>query len=214
MSFHDSHKIPTYPFKNEYKGIKSILGFIGMYYLKHLHKYIDYIVTYSKDKEIYRIPTIITSNGVDLEKIKPKKESRSKDINMIAVANFSMWHGYDRIIEGLNNYYKNDCKDNVYLYLVGSGEYLKVYQSLIKKYNLEKYVFVLGAKSGYELDFVYNKCNIAIDACGRHRSGVYYNSSLKGKEYCAKGLPIVSGVETELDYIKDYKLCGLNIELL
>ena len=34
---------------------------------------------------------------------------------------------------------------------------------------------------------------------GRHRSGVFYNSSLKGKEYCAKGLVIISGVKTELD---------------
>lgn len=34
---------------------------------------------------------------------------------------------------------------------------------------------------------------------GRHRSGVSFNSSLKGKEYCAKGLIIVSGVKTELD---------------
>ena len=40
---------------------------------------------------------------------------------------------------------------------------------------------------------------------GRHRSGVFYNSSLKGKEYCAKGLPIVSGVETELDSHPEYE---------
>ena len=33
---------------------------------------------------------------------------------------------------------------------------------------------------------------------------MYYNSSLKGKEYCAKGLIIVSGVETELDNSKDF----------
>ena len=40
---------------------------------------------------------------------------------------------------------------------------------------------------------------------GRHRSGVFYNSSLKGKEYCAYGLVIVSGVRTELDNDATYK---------
>ena len=46
--------------------------------------------------------------------------------------------------------------------------------------------------------------DIGLDSMGRHRSGVYYNSSLKGKEYCAYGLLIVSGVETELDNAADF----------
>jgi hypothetical protein len=50
------------------------------------------------------------------------------------------------------------------------------------------------------LNDIYNISDIAIDSLGRHRSNVMYNSTLKGKEYCAKGLPIVSGVKTEFDY--------------
>lgn len=199
-------EFPTYPFINEYSGVKIVLSWMAMYYLKILYKYVDYIITYSRDKEIYGIPTINISNGVNINEIKEKKESNSKSINMIAVALFSKWHGYDRLIEGLNNYYKrNTFHKDIHLYLIGSGEYLSSYINLVNKYKLNKVIHILGAKYGTELDNIYDKCNIAIDALGRHRSGVFYNSSLKGKEYCAKGLPIVSGVETELDYINNYK---------
>ncbi|MFK5655764.1 hypothetical protein ACIA4K_04025 [Lactobacillus delbrueckii subsp. bulgaricus] len=66
-------------------------------------------------------------------------------------------------------------------------------------------VSMVGKKEKEELDYYYNICDIGIDSMGRHRSNVYYNSSLKGKEYLAKGLPIVLGVTTELDYIKDFR---------
>ena len=52
---------------------------------------------------------------------------------------------------------------------------------------------------------LYDKADIALDCMGRHRVGVYYNSSLKGKEYCAYGVPIISGVETELDQRKEFQ---------
>ena len=40
-----------------------------------------------------------------------------------------------------------------------------------------------------------------MDSMGRNRTNVFYNSTLKGKEYLAKGLPIISGVKTELDHM-------------
>ena len=62
-----------------------------------------------------------------------------------------------------------------------------------------------GPKSGRELDQIFDETDIAVDALGRHRSGVYYNSSLKGKEYVARGIPVISAVKTELDYMPEFK---------
>ena len=76
---------------------------------------------------------------------------------------------------------------------------------MINKYKLNEKVFLLGPKFNKELDEIYNQCVIGLDSMGRHRSGVFYNSSLKGKEYTAKGLMIVSGVNTEFDYDENYK---------
>lgn len=125
---------------------------------------------------------------------------------MISVADYNFWHGYDRLIKGMKNYYTSgNITKKVYYHIVGDGPSLHEYIKLVEKCKLNEYVMFEGKKYGSELDDIYDKCNLAIDALGRHRSKVYYNSSLKGKEYGAKGLPIVSGVKTDLDLLKDYK---------
>ena len=91
------------------------------------------------------------------------------------------------------------------MYIVGTGPEFDRYKELIEKYGLENHVFLTGYKSGDDLEKIYDKCIIGLDSMGRHRSGVLFNSSLKGKEYCAKGLMIVSGVKTELDLDSNFQ---------
>lgn len=200
-------EIPTYPYDKEWqRGMKwkpyKIKDRINR---KKIHKYIDKIITYSNDKKIFNVPTINISNGVDIREIQSRKSMIQKDINMIAVASFTNWHGYDRVIRGLYEYYSHDQKQSVVLHLVGDGPELEKYKQLVEKYKLQDYVIIYGRQTGELLDRVYNQCEIALDAMARHRSGVFYNSSLKGKEYAAKGLPIISGVCTELDYDEKFK---------
>ncbi|MDB6223321.1 glycosyltransferase [Lactobacillus amylovorus] len=209
-------EIPTYPYDDEFKK-SSILNRIKSYPIflkdkvtrKELYKYVDRIITFSDDKVIWKIPTINISNGVNLDRIPIRNiENHTNVINMIAVAKFGFWHGYDRLIKGLGQYYQTNKKHrNVKLYLVGSGDKKveKEYKRLITKYNLNEKVIMTGKKIGPDLDNLYNRCDLGIDSMGRYRSGVTYNSTLKGKEYLAKGLPIVSGVKTELDTMPDFK---------
>jgi len=201
-------EIPTFPYDNEKKFNYSNLPLVlkDRWNRRKINKYIDYILTYSDDSTIFKIPTLRLSNAINIRNIKAKNVTPSDgSINVIAVANFAFWHGYDRFIEGMNEYYKNDNKIIVKLHLVGEGEELEKYKSLVIKYNLQNYVLFYGKKDGRELDKIYDKCEIGLDAMGRHRSCIYYNSTIKGKEYGAKGLPILSGVKTELDYDNCYK---------
>lgn len=199
-------EIPTFPYDYEFKH-KWIL-YKDKIMRKFLQKYVKKIFTYSNHSKIFNIPCINISNFVDSELISKKKDySINNEINLIAVASLKFWHGYDRVIEGLNNYYSDSSNINkkiVKFHMVGDGETLQLYLNLVQKYHLEKYVFFYGIKKGKDLDKIYDQCDIGVDSLGRHRCGVYYNSSLKGKEYMMKGLPIISGVETELDNMKDY----------
>jgi glycosyltransferase involved in cell wall biosynthesis len=200
-------ELPTYPKYGEYKGIRKLLIPLSFAVSGKLEKYIDRIVTYTNDELIWNIPTIKISNCVDFEKINKKNiTSGTKDINVIAVALFTYWHGYDRFITGLKNYYASNANTrNVHLYLVGDSDLICSYRKLVIEYGLERYVHFCGKRFGSDLDDIYDKCELALDALGRHRSKVYFNSSLKGKEYGAKGLPIISGVTTELDSHIGYK---------
>lgn len=199
-------EIPTYPYDRESKGLYKILLYKDMIW-RHFIKYcIDYIATYSDDKTIYGIQAINISNFVDMDKIRVvfDRKKNNHEIHLIAVATLGFWHGYDRLIEGMNEYYKKEHEYKVYFHMVGHGKELNKYEEMIQKYKLGSYVILYGKKEGKELDEIYDKCDIAIDSLGRHRSGIFYNSTLKGKEYLAKGLPIISGVKTELDEVKDF----------
>lgn len=197
-------EIPTYPYDNEMK--KKKLFYKDKIMRNFLYRYVDKVFTYSNDKYIFRIPCINISNFVDCNKILPRaNKSNNNEVNIIAVATLAFWHGYDRAIKGLHNYYLNtNNKVIVKLHFVGDGPILDDYKKMVKEYHLEKYVVFYGAKKGVELSNIYDICDIALDSLGRHRSGIFYNSSLKGKEYMAKGLPIISGVATELDSIDNY----------
>lgn len=204
-------EIPTYPYDNEIQGLVRVtLKWKDQYARKKLKDYVDIVLTYSDDKEIFGIKTINISNGVDAiklsEAVKRYPHPEDSKIRFMACAKFNLWHGYDRAIEGLYQYLqKPGANRNIEIEMVGDGSSTESYRQLVERYGLQDYVIFHGKKQGDELVKAYSICDIGLDSMGRHRSGVYYNSSLKGKEYCAYGLMIVSGVETELDHAEDFE---------
>lgn len=195
-------EIPTYPYLDEFNGlVKLDIELKEKRWTKKLAKYIDRVITYSDDKEIFGIQCINISNAYEFKQLSfSREESEDQTIHLIGVATLCFYHGYDRLIEGLKEYnQKTEQKTKVVFNLIGDGPVLSEYQKIVKDYNLEKIVTLSGRKKMSELDDYYKKANIGVDSLARHRSGVTYNSSLKGKEYLAKGLPIISGVKTDLD---------------
>ncbi|EOL47510.1 glycosyltransferase [Enterococcus caccae] len=195
-------EIPTYPYLNEFNGlVKLDIMIKEKKWAKKLSNYINKVVTYSDDQEIFGIECINISNAYNFnELVLTQEENSDETIHLIGVATLCFYHGYDRLIEGLKDYYTtNEKKRKVDFTLIGDGPVLKDYQKLVKDYQLEDVVKLNGRIKLSDLDDYYQVASIGVDSLGRHRSGVTYNSSLKGKEYLAKGLPIISGVKTDLD---------------
>ncbi len=195
-------EIPTYPFHLEYQGLSKLMVLKSISCEKKLKEVVDYIVTYSDDDQIWGIPCLKTSNCVNYSDINPrseKYETVEKTLRLTCVANYTYWHGADRLIKGILNY---RGEWNIIFNVVGCGNEL---ENLKKLANNSKRIRFLGPKSGQELQDIFDETDIAVDALGRHRSGVYYNSSLKGKEYVARGVPVISAVKTELDYLEGFK---------
>ncbi|EOK98682.1 glycosyltransferase [Enterococcus faecium] len=204
-------EIPTYPYDKEFQ-VKFTQRYLGMkdkFWRQYLNKSLDYIVTYSNDAKIFDIPTIRVSNAADYENIKQKTSKFNTDnsITMTAIANFQSFHGYDRLIKGIAQYYSEGGDWAIRLNLIGNGNttVLNSYKSMISNSNLEGIIKVLPGMDSQELDTVFDTTDLAVDTLARFRSGVYYNSTLKGKEYLARGIPIISGVETELDNFENYE---------
>lgn len=204
-------EIPTYPYYGEIKELRNLpLKGKDRRACSKLHHYVDRVVTYSRDAKIYGIPCIRISNAVNNKSnrdvgFEADPKSTTRALHVMACARFNFWHGYDRAIEGLKNYYaEGDGRQEVILDFVGDGPSVETYKKLVSSYHLKEHVVFHGMLQGNQLAEAFTICDIGLDSLGRHRAGVYYNSSLKGKEYCAHGLLIVSGVENELDYAADF----------
>lgn len=204
-------EFPTYPYDLEY-GIRSYPYLIKeRFWRKKIHKYLDYIVTYSSDMFIFDTPCINVINGIEMDSVSPINNIRTnKEIHMIAVSTMKVWHGYERLIRGLANYYHSEDYNNriIKLHLVGEGPEMVKYRKIVKENNISEYVLFYGQLSGGDLDEVYEKCNVAVSSLAFHRTNVHLSSALKTREYAAKGLPIISSCKIdafpidECDFIK------------
>ncbi len=194
-------EIATYPYDKEFSvgWDRKVALWLDKLYRNRMKKYIDRVVTFSNDSQIFGIPAIKIVNGVDFNKIKIRNiKSKDDTINLIAVASMSRWHGYDRFLNGLGEYYRSGGKRKVVIHLVGNGEEIPVYKDIVSEYHLSENVVFYGAKSGEELDQIYDKCSIAVASLALHRLNVFLASTLKTREYAAKGLPIITSSEIDI----------------
>lgn len=200
-------ELPTYPYEGENSiGILNKLKMsIDSYYRKKLKRYISFIVTfYSGYENLFGIPVLVIPNGFDFSTMQMVTSPLPEDaIHIIAVSSMREWHGYERMIEGIRNYYADKAagKENFILHLVGNGREYEKYKTLVEIYRLQEHVILEGPMHGKKLDKLYEKCALGVDSLARHRSGIKVLSSLKSREYGAKGIPIINSCK--IDIIED-----------
>lgn len=188
-------EIPTYPYvpelkKQGKKGIPKLL--IDGSFQTLCSKYIDRFAAPLYGDSIMGKTCIEIRNGIEVEEIPARKlkESDGK-LHLLAVAMMAPWHGYDRMIEGLHDYYVNGGTKTIVLHLVGQGAASAGYHELIEKYSLEECVVEHGKLHGEELDAMYDLADIGVGSLGIHRTEVKKTNTLKIMEYMAKGIPVI-----------------------
>jgi hypothetical protein len=198
-------EIPTYPYDIEYKaqGISRQI-FQDKIFRNQLAKYLDAIVTFSDFDKIFGQRTIKISNGIDFDSVKMKTtiNDTSKGLNLIGVAEIHEWHGFDRIVRGLADYYSKPQDYLVEFHVIGyffSKEIEDEFRKIISDNHMENYVILYGKKHGTELDDLFDKCDFGIGSLGRHRVGIDKIKTLKNREYAARGIPFIYS-ETDSDF--------------
>jgi Glycosyltransferase len=187
---------PSYPYDNEVKN-EDILR-EDREYRGQIRNFVSQATTYTKGEIVHGIHTISLQNGVDLyENPIRKMTKKGTNIRLLAVAGFSFYHGFERVLEGLYQYYKNSRGYNFYFYMVGEGAEKRNYIHLVKKYGLEQYVEFCGYKTGAELDWYYDNADIGVAPLGMYKVGVVSATPIKTREYCSRGLPFIYGYEDD-----------------
>jgi hypothetical protein len=126
----------------------------------------------------------------------------SKELNLIGVAEIHEWHGFDRLVKGLADYYSKSQNYIVRFHVVGyffSAEIENEFKKIVTDNHMEDNVILYGKKHGQELDRLFEKCDFGIGSLGRHRVGIDKIKTLKNREYAARGIPFIYS-ETDSDF--------------
>lgn len=188
-------EIPTYPYddeiSNNFKNI--ILKKIDKFLWKTQNKWINNLVLTNDLDSLFNIQAINIFNGVNVDEITINERDKMKnELNLIGVANISNWHGYDRVINGIYEYYQNKGRKDVHFYIIGEGIEKENLRKLSIALNVEDRVHILGAKYNEELENIYKKMDVGISSLALFRAGGGHDP-IKSKEYIAKGLPVIVG---------------------
>lgn len=198
-------EVPTYPYAQEAKVnlYRRLTYAVDCVYRGQLKKYVYKIATFSDDTQIFGISCVHIVNGVDIRAtaVRKAKTYQDESIHLIAVSSMERWHGYDRIIEGMKQYEKMRKEyslPKVIVDLVGKGAEYETYREHIRECGMGDVIIMHGFKSGEELEELYQQADIALASLAMHRIGVYVASTLKTREYLAKGLPIVTSCKIDI----------------
>lgn len=199
-------EIPTYPYDEEFVGFPYFSGRFWLrfdkIYRDTLYQQMDAIVTFSDADTIFGQRTIRISNGVDFDSIPlhQQKDSSDGSIHVVGVAEVHYWHGFDRMIAGIGEYYKNTMAHRqLFFHIVGGVASNEMYGSmhapgfaeLIDKYGIQDHIIFHGQLFGEELDDIFNQSCFAIGSLARHRSGINAIKTLKNREYATRGIPFI-----------------------
>ncbi|WGQ12722.1 hypothetical protein [Sphingobacterium faecium] len=190
-------EVPTYPYDQEYNTTKMKLELcVDRLYRKQLAKHLNGVVTFSNFDQIFGQKTLQISNGIDFAAIPIRHPSTKgrEEIHLLAVAEIHYWHGFDRLIQGLALYQRQQPACQVIFHLVGELTGDRERQEIlvpIQEQGLEQQVILHGALWGTALDALFDQADFAIGSLGRHRTGIDVIRTLKNREYAARGIPFI-----------------------
>ncbi len=200
-------EIPTYPYDSEYTGYPlkfRMRLYTDRLFRRRMAREVYRIATFSDHAEIFGTRTINISNGIDFAQIPLKSAAAPHpgELRLLAVAQIHYWHGFDRLIRGLNEYYSKPHEVKVLFDIVGDGFFADTepLHRLVEEGGTGEYVRFLGAKSGAGLDECFEWADMGVASLARHRSGITHLKSLKNREYAARGIPFVySEIDTDFE---------------
>lgn len=197
---------PTFPYDKEYEGPisrKDQLVFALDRTTRAFLRYgIDRAIAVNYAEPIFGVPTVAIDNGVTVANYTPIPQApplTPQGLQFIGVANVNPWHGYDRLLWGLGEYYRQPSPSPsptppvpITLHIVGAkGPYLQELQTLAETQGVSDRVLFHPAQQGNALDFLFAQCHLAIGVLGAHRKDLTVLSPLKSREYCARGIPFI-----------------------
>ncbi|EMF0108891.1 glycosyltransferase family 4 protein [Enterococcus hirae] len=201
-------EIPTYPYYKEQLnvapnklkgGLSLVWNYLGdRLYEKKCNKI---AVIEAKTSNKKKAKMVSFYNGVDPDNLPVnlyQKNEEQPTHRVVAVGNFYPYHGLDRLIEGLEYYYrtKDEIAPEVFFDIVGGGPAIEELKQLVASYRLQGYVIFHGYKDRQELEQLYGEASMAIGTLKLHLRGANIETAIKVSEALYQGIPVITSGET------------------
>lgn len=207
------YEFPTYPYEKE-RAKKRIpfkrlcARYLDNFCRNQLKKYVDRAVILTDDSEyVFGMKTIVLKNGIIVDDYPLKKASEMEKIHILCMGKLRNWHGYDRMVEGVIDYVNQHSGDVPFvLHILGEGMVLPLLREQASKAGLDESIVKFhGFVVGEELNAIFDKCSFAVESLGLHRLNLKYSSTLKSREFLARGIPFIysleiPGIDESCDY--------------
>ena len=173
------------------------------------HRIIQYAAETVFLVSLFSYKTKILSNGFDVQSCplrdRPLKPIE-KTLTLLGVAKVSSWHGFDRIIEGMGDFKKNYPGEVLIRFLIiGDGEAIDSLKKLTVDVGVSDHVDFLGFRDSDAMDEFFSVADLGVSSLGLYRKGLDSASSLKSREYTARGLPfIASGADPDFEPLPEF----------
>ncbi len=188
---------PTWPYDRELaRGMRGrFLLWLDRLYRQQLQHYADLALHIGPEPNIWGMPTLQISNGIQPEDfpLKIPAAANGHSLKLVFAGNIAHWHGLDRVLAGLVKYYagKKDRAAKVSLTIIGQGDASEALQRMAQQWGMETYVSFVGPQNAQQIEAYYQRADIAVGSLALHRIGLSAGTPLKHREYCAAGLPFV-----------------------
>ncbi|MGN1456640.1 MAG: glycosyltransferase [Acutalibacteraceae bacterium] len=204
------YEIPTYPYfgeqfkasKRKHRAIAKIL--IDVFFWPVIYKYIDKLVVIrsnSKTKSYSKMVEI--TNGVKTDEIVSKDynandSENEKVFRMVAVGTLYPYHGYDRVLKGLQQCNEQIDDTIVEFHVIGNSFTIDELKKSADDMGL-KHVKFHGVKTTEELNVLYENFHVGLGCLALHRRNADIDTTLKIIEYYCRGVPVITSGKSPLN---------------
>jgi glycosyltransferase involved in cell wall biosynthesis len=156
----------------------------------------DAVILFGDDAQtFYGVKAMNATNGINCDALPAVPWPKSgSTIQLIGVAGTLWWQAYDRVLQGMHNYYAKNKKpqyDFRFTLVGGDAKEMPEFRKMVETLGLADRVEMPGFKTGNDLQVFYNRADVGISTLGCFRRGITRCSSLKAREYAAVGLPFL-----------------------
>lgn len=150
-------------------------------------------------------------NGINVSRYplrSPTKDRGSHEVRLLFVGAGFKTHGLARLLKSIYDYQSSGMsKYNIVLKVAGESSEMNKNRELAARLQLQSQVHFLGNLEKELLDDLFDWADVGVGSLAIHRIGLLYSSTLKAREYCARGLPfILSNVDDDFPSDNPYVL--------